>query len=297
MPIHSYSVFGLNIISELKCPELQHKKVENNDVIIEFSEVPLELREPKFKGVRFESREDEFLLKVDNVADYYVTNNKIAIQKKENADLDSVRVFLYGSVFAALLLQRSILPLHANILEKDGKAFLIAGNSGAGKSTLSTVLHKKGYNLLSDDVSVLKFENGTLKALPGIIYPKLWEKTLEHLGEEKTGLNKIRPDLNKYRYTKIDTRFNEEHEIKKMFIMNQHNIDEIKLEEIKSHAKLQQLLLHTFRKHFLFGNKIKSKQFLHFSQIADKIEIWQITRPNSINTINEIVELIESKLD
>ncbi len=295
MSNYFYSVFGLQIESELELSELQNGN-GTPDVLIQFGNVPSVLSEPEFKGVRFETNENEFLLKIDDVADYYVTKNTITIQQKDHSDLDSVRVFLYGSAFAALLIQNGLLPLHANTLEKDGKAFLIAGDSGAGKSTLSTVLYKKGYNILSDDVSVLQIKDGTLKALPGIIYPKLWEKTLDQLGEEKADLKKIRPELNKYRFSKVENRFNEAHEIQKIFIINQGNNNEVKAEEVDAHQKLMVLLNHTFRKKIVQGKHTKSKQFMLFTQIAGKVDIWRIVRPKEYNTIDEIIELIESKL-
>jgi len=37
---------------------------------------------------------------------------------------------------------------------------------------------------------VLSIEDGTFNALPWIIYLKLWEKTLDQLGEDKTDLKK-----------------------------------------------------------------------------------------------------------
>ena len=295
MPKYSYSVFGLIIESELECPEFQECQGQP-DISIQIGNVPGELSEPLYNGVHFQTNENEFLLKVNDVADYYITGNKITIQPQANTDLDSVRVFLYGSALAALLIQNSIMPLHANALEKDGKGFLIAGVSGAGKSTLTTAFYQKGYNILSDDVTVLKIEEDRVKALPGIIYPKLWEETFEQIGEDKSGLKKIRPDINKYRFTRIDRCFNKEHEIKKMFIIDHHNSPEITIKEIKTHKKLVVLLENVFRKRFVQGEQIKSQQFLHFSGIAAKMELYNITRPNGINTIKEMTDLIESKL-
>ena len=146
MSNYSYSVYGLQVKSELELPELQTGNGKP-EIYRKFGKVSSELSEPEFEEVRFETKENEFLLKVDNVADYYVIKDIITIHKKGNSDLDSVGVFLYGSAFASLLIQNGFLPLHANTLEKDGKAFLFAVDSGAGKSILSTVLYKEGDNI------------------------------------------------------------------------------------------------------------------------------------------------------
>jgi hypothetical protein len=46
-----------------------------------------------------------------------------------------------------------LLWLHAAAVERERKALLISGPSGQGKSTLSTMLCKKGWRLLSDDIA------------------------------------------------------------------------------------------------------------------------------------------------
>jgi serine kinase of HPr protein (carbohydrate metabolism regulator) len=46
--------------------------------------------------------------------------------------------------------------VHGNTVAKDGRAVLITGPSGSGKSDLTLRLFDRGYQLISDDRSVLK---------------------------------------------------------------------------------------------------------------------------------------------
>jgi hypothetical protein len=60
-----------------------------------------------------------------------------------------------------------LLWLHAAAVERRGAAVLIVGASGQGKSTLSTLLCKKGWQLMSDDVApLLMTENKVLPYCP-----------------------------------------------------------------------------------------------------------------------------------
>jgi hypothetical protein len=89
----------------------------------------------------------------------------------------------------ALLHQRHWLPLHISAVETPSGAWGFTGNSGAGKSTLAAWLHYHyGWKLVSDDVGVIKPEEGHPTLYPGPPRLKLWKDALERLGIERQGL-------------------------------------------------------------------------------------------------------------
>ena len=96
--------------------------------------------------------------------------------------------FCWVSPFAALLLQRGLLPLHGCAIEVDGGAAVFVGRSGCGKSTLAGALRQRGYRVLADDICVISFsaagEPMVLAAFPQL---KLWADALKNLGEEPWG--------------------------------------------------------------------------------------------------------------
>jgi hypothetical protein len=91
----------------------------------------------------------------------------------------------------ALLHQRGLLPLHANVIEWNGRAFAFAGPSGAGKSTLAARLQQMGYALLSDDLCAVGWEAGEPRAFPGVPRVKLWSDALQELGIARQGLRPL----------------------------------------------------------------------------------------------------------
>jgi hypothetical protein len=97
----------------------------------------------------------------------------------------NIRLYLLGSAMGILLHQRGQLPLHANAVVIGGRAVAFMGRSGAGKSTLAAMFHDQGYQILADDVCVIRFaEGGEAMAAAGIPRLRLWKETLLTMGRD-----------------------------------------------------------------------------------------------------------------
>ena len=170
-----YHAFGLNIASEI--PFLDMETIQGiPDVIIENGEIPDALHDAVVKGVRYEAGPGAFLLKVDGIAGYHVTQGKrIVIQAAPEAVPEEILLFLMGSAMGALLHQRGFLPLHAGAVLTDQGAVILAGPSGIGKSTLNAAFQHQGFPILADDVCAVTAEkNNGARVIPGFPRLKLW---------------------------------------------------------------------------------------------------------------------------
>lgn len=58
------------------------------------------------------------------------------------------------------------LIMHSAVLERDGRALIMPAPSGSGKSTLSAALAWRGWRLLSDELAVFSFEDGSVHPNP-----------------------------------------------------------------------------------------------------------------------------------
>lgn len=85
------------------------------------------------------------------------------------ADPGAVEAMLQGGVLGALIHQRGDLPLHASTLVSPDRkrALALAGHSGAGKSTTAFALIRRGWILLSDDLTRVTIDRGEALAWPG----------------------------------------------------------------------------------------------------------------------------------
>lgn len=64
------------------------------------------------------------------------------------------------TLLSSLLLSTGGMLLHSSGIVKNGKAYLFLGKSGAGKSTLSKTAQSAGYEVISDELNLLRREKG-----------------------------------------------------------------------------------------------------------------------------------------
>jgi hypothetical protein len=191
-----YSVFGLVIASEIKLAELEPAGPGAiPDAVVRLGDVALPEADPGYSAAG-----DGTLLTIPRVGRYLISGGReILVDPAPGASERNVRLFLLGSAFGALLHQRGLLPLHANAIEIDGRAFAFCGHSGAGKSTMAAWFHDRGHRILADDVCVIGFdETGRALAYPGIPRLRLWREALEASGREAGAFARSFDDLDKY---------------------------------------------------------------------------------------------------
>jgi hypothetical protein len=150
----------------------------------------------------YEATESEFLLRLPGIATYYARDGmEIIVDPEAGApDLD-VRSYLMGSLFAIICHQRGLLPLHASAIDtlKGAAAFL--GGSGAGKSSVVAFLARRGHRIVADDICVVDpAAPPRQRVLPVAPWLKLWDTTLEAMGESSHGLPRVFVEDEKYRY-------------------------------------------------------------------------------------------------
>lgn len=291
--LFKYKAFGLIIQSEIECPELITSS-GTPDVFVLQGKVAESLDSPLFSGVRFQTKEQEFLLHVDNIARYYVQNGKsIIIDIYQNADLSEVRLFLLGSAFGALIHQRGLLPFHGSSVKVGESAIILSGLSGAGKSTLAAAFQKKGYSILSDDVSVISFsENGHPIVHPGYPQMKLWSDSILKLGGDPTHYSKTRKQLEKHSIPIADSFWDKPLPLSKIFIITSSNLGELKVEQVKGVEKFSLLKTHTYRFNFVAGKEMNSLHFKSFDLLAKNTEVIKLSRPSGKFIFDELINLI-----
>jgi hypothetical protein len=136
-------------------------------------------------------------LTVESIGQFRISGGeRIAWHRDHPAVRDQdLSTFLLGSAVGALLIQRGILVLHGNALEKEGRAIVCMGHSGAGKSTLAYALMQQGWRLLADDLVAISPEGHVLPGIPRI---KLWHDAAKAFGLNPAELPPIRQGMHKY---------------------------------------------------------------------------------------------------
>jgi len=276
---YKYKAFGLSIESEIFFPELILTD-DKPDVYIKYGSIPKRLENPKKTGIKFQASENELLLNVDNVAGYYIQNgNSITINKYNNKDENSIRLFLLGSAFGALLIQRDVFSLHGSSTVIDGKAVVFSGVSGTGKSSLVTEFYNDDYLFLNDDVSSILFNGGELFVVSAYPRIKLWKDTVDQFSLNENNFDKIRKNIQKFGVPTKEKYCNTQPPLEAIFILGTKNTEGIDVREIKGIEKFNILKRNTYRFQFINGLNKQKEHFKAFNELALKIPVYKLDRP------------------
>lgn len=203
---HPYHAFSLDWMSEgLAIPELQDAQ-DNGTEATASARITIREEDPQhWPELAAGSHDTPFLqmgrgdlrLTVEGLCRFRISNaEQIAWHRADRSVSDQdLRTFLLGSAVGALLIQRGMLVLHGNALERDGQAIVCLGHSGAGKSTLAYALMQQGWRLLADDLVAITPDG---QVLPGIPRIKLWHDAAKAFGLNPGELAPIRQGLQKY---------------------------------------------------------------------------------------------------
>lgn len=294
--IYRYRAFGLTIESGIKCPELVPVQNENPaDVQIHLGNVPECLVKPKKTGVRFQAKPNQFLLKVDNIARYYVSNgSRIMVEKYQDVKEEEVRLFLLGSAVGALLHQRGMLPIHSSAIKVKDKCVAFCGASGSGKSTIAGTFIKRGYDLHADDICVVSVNNeGIPLVAPGYPQIKLWEDMLIKTGGSPTSYKRVRQVLDKFGVP-AKSQFNKiPLPLKKIYVLCPSNRTEIEVTEATGMEKFNILKNQTYRFQFIEGLETGISHFKTAGVIGNQVPISRVQLPRKPLLLYELTDLLE----
>jgi hypothetical protein len=295
-PPYCYRAFSLSIVSDFPVTGFEPAPVTVPDVTIREGEVPEALVRIINKGVLYQSNDKEFLLRIDNVAAYYVRNgNEITVKRLGQAAAGEVSAFLIGTSFGALLHQRRLLPLHACTVLFNGQCLVFAGISGAGKSTLAAALISKGGTLVADDISVIDFAPERPAVCPAFPYIKIWEDSLVHMGLGTAGLEPVRGELKKYYLPAL--RFsNVIAAIDHMFILGSHNKPEMEIKPLKGVDKFRALKKHTYLFRGIPKTGLEQNHFALVNQLATQVPMSVFTRYNGDFNTDKLVQQVSDYL-
>lgn len=236
-------------------------------------------------------------MEVPQVASYLARNgNEVLICSREHSDPSSVRLFLAGSVFGALLHQQCILPLHGSSFSYHGKGIVICGISGTGKSSVVAAFCQQEGRFINDDITPLKIgdDRTTIMAIQTRL--KLWDDTLTKLNLDSNQLERIRPSIEKF-YLPGKESHADDQNLDQIIILSTHNKDDYCIKELGGLDKYNAIRSQIYRKIYLKGMpetaKIYFKQML---KLSTQISVKVVTRPH-ICSINDTMEFVKKEIE
>lgn len=298
-PLHRYLAYGLEVITTFECPELLpcEKPGDEGPGVIRI--MPWERGPGTTGGLGVcptgQPDHDRFLFEAPAVAAYLVEHgNQVLIARAPGASDESVRLYLLGSVFGALLHQRGLLPLHGSAIEANGMAILFLGESGSGKSTLAAEFHRRGYKVVSDDICAVSVaSDGEVVVFPGYPCLKLRDD-VTHGAEDARRLERPTVQgLAKYRLSVTPRFCREPRPIGRVYVLKPAVTTEIRLDRLGGMRKFFSLVSNTYRPHFLEVMGRKRNHFRLCSALGSVVEICEVCRPEGTVLLRECADLLE----
>lgn len=290
---YRYRCYSLLLSSEIALPELLPATDDGHqtdvDVRICLGAVPSGgLLEGQQLGPYLWVTTQQLWLHVPGVARFLVSQGReIRIDPESGVDEDSLRVFLLGSALGALLFQRGFLVLHGNAIRIGDSCLICVGHSGAGKSTLAAAFLQRGYGVLADDVVPIDRHCHALSGFPRI---KLWQDTANQLGIDTQGLRRIRPDMEKFNYPVPQQFVDHSLPVKWVYILGSHHLSGTLFEPIQGMARFNPLRNNTYRVRYLDGMALKAEHLKLCGQLAGRIRLARVTRPEQGFGVNALVD-------
>ncbi|NMH75305.1 aldolase [Bacillus sp. RO2] len=299
---HLYKAFGFIIKSEYALPELSRAKIDSDTCGISIEVGHLE---DKWKSRS--QQPNKYFYVEKNLCMFYVPNtaifliqhgSKIIVSPFEDAAEDHIRLYLLGTCMGAILMQRRILPLHGSAISINGKAYAIVGDSGAGKSTTASALLKQGYQLISDDVIPVSFNEKNIPMVtPAYPQQKLWQESIDEFGMESSNFRPIIDRETKFAIP-VDSQFcNKLLPLAGVFELMKTEDESLQFSSVTGLERFHLLFQHTYRNFFIPRAGLMDWHFQTSAKMVNKMSFYRIQRPTSHFTANEITDFILTSME
>jgi hypothetical protein len=296
-----YRVGGITLVSEIALPELpliQHQDATPHPVMIRFGEVPSLLPDAVEVDPGCFATTTQYLLCVVGIARYLVTEGReIVVDPDANAVPLDVRAYLLGAIFVVLCQQRGLLPLHASAVAGNSGVVAFLANSGQGKSTLAAHLAQRGFRVIADDICLIDAAPpGAAMVIPTAPWLKLWRNSLENLGRQAEGLDRVFSDDDKYRLP-LTPVLQPEPICKVVFLGgNEVSSTATVIEEVPRVEAIPLLMDLTHHSYLLEATGQREENFLRCGRVLSQARAYRLIRPWGLMHLESTVDAVEKLL-
>lgn len=298
--INKYSAYGMNISSEILLPDL----VQNNapaDISIRFGKVSDELLDDTFKshriyenpGVKIRLSKKAMYFDWDKVGRVLIrTGSEVIVEPDGEALEEDLQPFITGPVLSVLLHQRGYFVLHSSAVEIDGATVAFLGAKGFGKSTLAGYLKSIGYRLISDDIVPVSFINGEAMTIPGFPRIKLYDDSIEAMGEKPADF----PPIHRF-VEKRSFKFKQPFSTKPEYLHAVYILSDGKTSEIETMSPVNafiEVLKNTYFNSFLKALNCQKEYFDFCQKFVKSVPVFRLKRPLDFDKIEDLSAKIEN---
>lgn len=291
--MHSYSAFGLRIGSQITLPALPAAFYNRFEAVIYFANIEVPPNEAAIvSGDSFCITRSGVYRFWDDLGTLLIRNgSEILVDPAPEVDVSVIRAGILGAGFGTLLHQRGHLILHASSVVVDGKAVVFAGGSGQGKSTIALALYRRGYKLLSDDVTAIDMTAAIPRAILGYSQINVQPDVLVAHSCDPTQFDKVEPALEKRVIPTRQAYSDSVFLLKQIYVLAEG--DETEIEVLGSFEALAELLgrSYCFR---MLTPRGRSKHLAQCAKLAQTASVLRFKICRSLEELPAAIQLLEA---
>jgi hypothetical protein len=298
-PLYFSSLGPFRFESEIDIPELRNSTGTGEMVVsIRLGELPDAIEGAVLYGDLCQVAATEYLLHIPGVARYYVCNgNDVRLEIAPDVHLADVTTYLLGSVFGVLCHQNGLLPLHASTIECGDVVAAFLGESGAGKSTLAACLQRRGHRIVSDDICLLRPDADDLRVVPVAGWLKLWNESLQHLGETPVEQNRVFSTDDKFRLFLPNSGSERPRLSRVVFLAkDQDSQAQPSLQPLPLLEAIAGLMEMTYAGYVPALAGQQSRIFQQCARVFQHAQAWRLSVPWSLDRMECVLDLVEKEI-
>jgi hypothetical protein len=294
-----YLLGGITLVSELPLPELpiiQLEQATPYPVNIRLGDVSTPLPGAIEVDPDCFATPSYFFLRIRGIGSYLVSNGtEIVINPEAGALALDVRAYLLGTLFTILCQQRGLLPLHASAVSSGKGVVAFLARSGQGKSSLAAHLAQRGFQVVADDVCLIDItQTGQATVTPAAPWLKLWHTSLQSLGWQVEGLERVFSEDDKYRLPLKPSPDSEP--IRKLVFLASDDGSKNEMRSLSAVEAIPLLMNLTHQAYVLEATGQRQQNFLRCSRVSAQAKAYRLIRPWGLSHLKITVDELEKFL-
>lgn len=219
--------------------------------------------------------------------------NEIIVEPEPEVTPGLLCHFLLGVPLAMLLHQRGILVLHASAVAIDDEVVAFVGDSGQGKSTTTGALHKRGHDLITDDILAVDLTTEQAIALPSYPQMRLLPESAVSLGNNPEALPRIFPEGEKRSRLLSEGFCNVPLPLKQIYVLAYGEKRQV------LPLTPQQAFLEVATQSYPYQNILKATntataKFQRITALVNQVPVCRLERPRDLEALPALVQFIEN---
>jgi hypothetical protein len=192
--------------------------------------------------------------------------------------IEDAATYLLGPVLGLVLRLRGDVPLHASCVARQGKAVAFVGAGGAGKSTTAAFLASAGFDLVSEDVTVVDLVAGGATVRNGYPMIRLWKESAGMLFGPDHGLPLLTPNWDKLGLACCDRGGEEVPALDALYVLQPRRDEPSRpaLRRLGAQEALMALVTHSYV-NYLLDRKMRAHEMGFLGGLVRAVPVYALT--------------------